>query len=184
MILLKTGKHEFYHDDPFKYYGWQSQEAADKKDLAKMTWPGGLWIPNSNSVKSGSIKVTTIFLAMGGDAAAWLRDNRNVVGYGIDAIGIDAGNANPDLYAHRVICGANQFIIENVGDKIKELPARGFFLMTLPYKMKGGSGAPSRVVALIGASDDDLHGLTASAAEKIPSTLFVLICSISLKMLY
>jgi hypothetical protein len=55
--------------------------------------------------------------------------------------------------------------LENVGSRIKELPARGFFLMAMPYKLGGGSGAPTRLVALLETTKDDLRGLLSGASE-------------------
>ena len=68
-----------------------------------------------------------------------------------------------DFATHRVVLGANQYILENVGSNIKDLPPRGFFLMAMPYKLGGGSGAPTRLVALLDTSKDQLHGLVAKA---------------------
>ncbi len=53
----------------------------------------------------------------------------------------------------------NTFFAENVGSRAKELPPRGFFLMAMPYKLEGGSGAPTRLVALLGATRDELGGI-------------------------
>ena len=72
---------------------------------------------------------------MGDKAAKWLLENRNVLGYGIDCIGLDAGDSGTDFKTHRVVLSANQFILENVGSRVRELPPRDFFLMAMPYKL-------------------------------------------------
>ena len=56
-------------------------------------------------------------------------ENRKVLGYGIDTVSLDAGDAKTDFRAHRVVLGANQFILENVGCGLSELPPKDFFLM-------------------------------------------------------
>ena len=39
--------------------------------------------------------------------------------------------------------------IENINDRLGELPPRGTTLFVMPMKIGGGSGAPCRVCALI-----------------------------------
>ena len=79
-----------------------------------------------------------------------------------------------DFATHRVVLGANQYILENVGSNIKDLPPRGFFLMAMPYKLGGGSGAPTRLVALLDTSKDQLHGLVAKAPSFNANFLVIL----------
>ena len=93
--------------------------------------------------------------SIGYEAAEWVIKNRNVLGWGLDALSMDAGDSGFDFHAHRVVAAAHQIILENVGDKIKDLPARGFFLMALPYKIEGGSGGPTRLVAIPGLTAEN-----------------------------
>jgi kynurenine formamidase len=39
-------------------------------------------------------------------------------------------------------------ILENVAN-LNELPSKGFTIIALPMKIKGGSGGPARIIALI-----------------------------------
>ena len=83
-----------------------------------------------------------------------------------------------DQATHRVVLGADQWILENVGSNIKDLPPRGFFLMAMPYKLGGGSGAPTRLVALLDTSKDQLGGLVAKApstTEKAANLMLVMV---------
>ncbi len=69
------------------------------------------------------------------------------VGIGIDTASIDPGN-DAAFDAHRVLAEAQLFNLENLTD-LGELPESGAYLIALPAKIEGGSGAPARVVALV-----------------------------------
>ncbi len=50
--------------------------------------------------------------------------------------------------AHVVLCEANTPILENVAN-LDKLPSKGFEAIALPMKIKGGSGGPTRIIAII-----------------------------------
>ena len=80
------------------------------------------------------------------EAGEILRD-RKVDGIGIDTASIDYG-ASKDFIVHQILNGAGIYGLENLY-KLNELPARGATIMSLPMKIKGGTGAPARVVAIL-----------------------------------
>ena len=86
------------------------------------------------------------------DAAQWLVD-RGVGAVGIDTASIDPGNST-DFRAHRVLAAASLPILENVA-RLGDVPVRGAYLLAFPMKIGRGSGAPTRVVALVPALQDD-----------------------------
>ncbi len=49
---------------------------------------------------------------------------------------------------HRKILGAGIYGIENLSGSLQQVPPRGATVMVMPMKLTGGTGAPSRVVAL------------------------------------
>ncbi|MFV1987921.1 MAG: cyclase family protein [Gemmatimonadota bacterium] len=81
------------------------------------------------------------------DAARWLAENRSIDALGIDTPSIDYGQST-DFATHVVIYGANIPGLENVA-RLGELPETGSFVLALPMKIKGGSGAPVRIVAFV-----------------------------------
>jgi kynurenine formamidase len=81
------------------------------------------------------------------DAAAWLATNRSIGALGIDTPSIDFGQSS-DFQTHVVLYGANIPGLENVMN-IGELPPTGSFVLALPMKIAGGSGAPVRIVAFV-----------------------------------
>lgn len=78
---------------------------------------------------------------------ARLLADRRVAVVGIDTASLDAG-ISQGFPAHRVLAEANVSGLENLTG-LAALPARGASLIALPMKIAGGSGAPTRVVALL-----------------------------------
>jgi len=81
------------------------------------------------------------------DAARWLVANRPVRAVGIDTASIDYGQSK-GFESHRVLYERNVPAFENL-TALERLPATGAFVVALPMKIKGGSGAPLRAVAVL-----------------------------------
>jgi kynurenine formamidase len=79
------------------------------------------------------------------DAARWLSVERKIKAFGLDTPSIDFGPSK-DFMTHRILFANNLTAYENVAN-LDQLPAKGFWIMALPMKIKGGSGAPLRIVA-------------------------------------
>lgn len=87
------------------------------------------------------------FPGLAKDAAEFLIKQRNIKAVGIDTPSIDHGPSK-DFLAHRVLGGANVAIFENVS-AVDRLPAKGATIFAIPMKIKGGSGAPLRIFAVL-----------------------------------
>ena len=84
------------------------------------------------------------------EAATWLVTNRAVKAVGIDTASIDFGQST--LYeTHRILNGRDIPAFENLAS-LDRLPPVGAFVIALPMKIGGGSGAPLRAVAIIPAA--------------------------------
>jgi kynurenine formamidase len=81
------------------------------------------------------------------EAAEFLGKQRQVDGVGIDTASIDYG-ASSDFIAHRILAAAGRYNLENVAN-LERLPAKGATLVALPMKIKGGTGGPVRVIAIL-----------------------------------
>jgi kynurenine formamidase len=81
------------------------------------------------------------------EAAEWLVANRKISGVGIDTASLDHGPSR-DFMAHRVLNSAGIYGLENVANAEK-LPESGATLIALPMKIKGGTGGPTRVIAIL-----------------------------------
>ena len=81
------------------------------------------------------------------DAARWLVDERHLDAIGIDTPSIDFGQSRL-FESHRILFERNVPAFENVAN-LDRLPAAGAWVIALPMKIRGGSGGPLRIVALL-----------------------------------
>jgi len=81
------------------------------------------------------------------EAARWLTENRSVKAVGLDTPSIDYGQSKL-FESHRILFERNIPAFENLAN-LDQLPARGFHVVALPMKIKGGSGGPLRAVAIV-----------------------------------
>ena len=81
------------------------------------------------------------------DSARYLVSNRHVAALGIDTASIDYGQSK-DFIVHQIAMGANVPGLENIAN-LDRLPERGAWVVALPMKIAGGSGAPLRIVAIV-----------------------------------
>ncbi len=86
-----------------------------------------------------------IFPSISEQAAQFLL-NRRIVGLGIDTLSPD--RSEDGFPVHGLILGAGKYIIENVANSAS-LPPVGSFILALPIKIKDGTEAPVRLVALL-----------------------------------
>src|SRR5712691_182062 len=84
-------------------------------------------------------------------AIRFLVGERDVNGWGVEAVGTDAGQAfgfEPAFPAHHLMHGANKLGLASLTN-LDQLPPTGAVLITAPLKIKNGSGSPLRVLALV-----------------------------------
>lgn len=81
------------------------------------------------------------------DAARWLATERRIDALGIDTPSIDFGQSQL-FESHRFLFEQNIPAFENVAN-LDRLPATGAWIIALPMKIRGGSGGPLRIVALL-----------------------------------
>jgi kynurenine formamidase len=85
------------------------------------------------------------------DAVRFLIEERDVIGFGTETIGTDAGQAahlRPPYPCHTLMHGAGRYGLQCLTN-LDLLPPRGAVLLTPPLKIKRGSGSPLRVIALV-----------------------------------
>ncbi|WP_136161295.1 cyclase family protein [Sphingomonas flavalba] len=85
------------------------------------------------------------------EAVRFLIDERDAHGFGVETIGTDAGQAhllNPPYPAHALFHGAGRYGLQCL-QNLDQLPATGSVVVATPLKIKGGSGSPLRVIALV-----------------------------------
>jgi kynurenine formamidase len=124
IVLLRTG-YGRYWPDAEAYLGTAARGTAG---VAELSFPG-----------------------LSPEAARWLVSDRDVRAVGIDTASIDRGKSR-DFAAHVALMSENVPAFENVAS-LEKLPATGAYVIALPPKIRGGSGAPLRIIARLRRSE-------------------------------
>lgn len=87
------------------------------------------------------------------DCVLWMIKERDVLGFGTETIGTDAGQAfrfEPQYPAHHYMHGAGKYGLQCMTN-LDRLPPTGALIVASPLKIENGSGSPLRVIALVPA---------------------------------
>ncbi|WP_312687894.1 cyclase family protein [Brevundimonas nasdae] len=87
------------------------------------------------------------------DAVRFLVEDRDALGFGVETIGTDAGQAHlltPPYPAHTLFHAAGRYGLQCL-ENLDRLPPTGAVIIAPPLKIRDGSGSPLRVLALVGA---------------------------------
>jgi kynurenine formamidase len=120
ILFLRTGFGKYYPDRK-KYLGTDERGAGA---VPKLHFPG-----------------------LDPKAARWLTENRSIKAVGLDTASIDHGQSTL-FESHRILFDKNIPAFENVAN-LDQLPVKGFSIVALPMKIKGGSGGPLRIIAML-----------------------------------
>lgn len=85
------------------------------------------------------------------DVVRFLVEERDVLGFGSEAIGTDAGQGyhlRPPYPCHSLMHGAGKYGLQCLCN-LDQLPPTGAVLVCPPLKIRQGSGSPLRVLALV-----------------------------------
>ncbi|MDF8331920.1 cyclase family protein [Novosphingobium cyanobacteriorum] len=85
------------------------------------------------------------------EAIRYLIETRRILGFGVETIGTDAGQAHlmdPPYPAHTLLHGAGLYGLQCL-ENLDLLPPTGAFIVAAPLKIAGGSGSPLRVLAFV-----------------------------------
>lgn len=120
-VLMETGIDSRYYPDRKKVLG---TEKTGSQAIPLLSFPG-----------------------FSPEAAEFLVKERNIIGIGLDTPSIDYGKS-PDFKVHRIICEADKLGLENIAN-LDKLPVNGAILYVIPMLIRGGTGAPARVFAVL-----------------------------------
>jgi kynurenine formamidase len=81
------------------------------------------------------------------EAAQFLVKERKIDAIGVDTPSLDHGPSQ-DFIVHQIVNGANTPGFENLAN-LDRVPPTGATLIALPIKIAGGSGAPTRAIAVL-----------------------------------
>jgi len=109
-------------------------------------WPDkGKYLGTS---KTGPDAVAELhFPGIGPDTARWLLKHGGIDAVGIDTASIDYGQSKL-FETHQILMGADIPAFENVA-RLGDVPVTGAYVIALPMKIRGGSGGPLRIVAIL-----------------------------------
>ncbi|MEO8690181.1 MAG: cyclase family protein [Solirubrobacteraceae bacterium] len=85
------------------------------------------------------------------EAARWLGHESPLVGVGVETVGTDAGNAarlEPPFPLHHFLAETGKLGVTQLAN-LALLPVTGSLLVVAPMKIVGGTGSPTRVLALV-----------------------------------
>jgi kynurenine formamidase len=85
------------------------------------------------------------------EAAKWLAAEAPVIGIGVETVGTDAGMAHsfePPFPCHSFVLGAHKYGLTQL-QNLRRLPPTGAVVIAGPLPIVGGSGSPTRVLALV-----------------------------------
>jgi kynurenine formamidase len=135
------------------FTAWESQHGKipDKAIVLLRTGYGKFWpvrLKYLGTDKSGPEAVAELhFPGLHPEAARWLVANRQINAIGLDTPSIDYGQSQL-FESHQILFDKNIPAFENVAN-LDQLPATGALVIALPMKIKGGSGGPLRIIALV-----------------------------------
>jgi kynurenine formamidase/alkylation response protein AidB-like acyl-CoA dehydrogenase len=87
------------------------------------------------------------FPGFGSDATQFLLENRQIAGIGIDTHGVDGG-MDTTFAVNRLVLEKPRIVLENLTN-LDKLPPRGFKIAIAPLLLRGGSGSPVGVLAIV-----------------------------------
>jgi kynurenine formamidase len=130
---------------------WESQHGRIQDGAIVLMWSGWgeRWPDPKRYLGSATPDdpLTLHFPGVSRAAAQFLVTQRMVRGMGVDTASIDPGQSR-DFSAHRVLNEADLYALENVAG-LEQLPPFGATIWALPVKIKGGTGGPARIVAVL-----------------------------------
>lgn len=152
-VSLQSAKNRDYLVNIDDLLNWEKQHGSipEQSIVLLHTGFGKYWNDHekyTGTLKSGAAGVEELhFPGLGPEAALWLVNERKIKAVGIDTPSIDFGQSK-DFRTHRTLCGNNITAYENIAN-LAQVPATGSYIVAAPMKIKGGSGAPLRLLAWV-----------------------------------
>jgi kynurenine formamidase len=85
------------------------------------------------------------------ECARWLAEESAILGLGVETVGTDAGTAHsfdPPFPCHSFFLGNGKYGLTQLAN-LHRLPPTGAVVIAAPLPIEGGSGSPTRVLALV-----------------------------------
>jgi kynurenine formamidase len=152
-VTAISGQNADYQVTQADLVRWESEHGALPADVILLIrtgfstrWPDAARYLGTAERGEGAV-AKLHFPGLHPEAARWLIGNRSVKAVGIDTASIDYGQSSL-FETHRALFERDIPAFENLAG-LDRLPPRGAVVIALPMKIKGGSGAPLRAVAIL-----------------------------------
>nr|XP_045594668.1 isatin hydrolase-like isoform X1 [Procambarus clarkii] len=149
ILFVRTGWGKRYGNKT-AYFG------TDTNDTSNLIFPG---------INPGAAQLLTGYEAATG---------RRVFGVGLDTPSLDNGPSTL-FTSHVELFTANIYGLENVAN-LEKLPTTGFQVIVMPMKIRGGSGAPVRIIATLSDANSTSHASAPMSLLHFTATVFLLVC--------
>ncbi len=152
-ISQQSAQNRDYLIKPDDFIQWEKAHGAipEQSIVLLRTGYGKYWNDHekyTGTVKSGAAGVEELhFPGLSTEGAEWLVKGRKIKAVGIDTPSIDYGQSKY-FETHRFLCPNNVIVYENIAH-LEQVPAKGSYAVAAPMKIKGGSGAPLRLLVWV-----------------------------------
>lgn len=152
-VSAKTLKDPDYQVDKVDFTAWEEQNGQIPNQAIVLLYTGfSRYWPDAEkylgTAERGQAAVAKLhFPGLHPQAAQWLVKERNIKAIGLDTASIDYGQSKM-FESHQILFKANIPVFENLAN-LDKIPSTDLFLIALPMKIKNGSGAPLRIIALL-----------------------------------
>lgn len=150
-ISPKAAENRDYQISVEDLTAWEAAngQIPDSSIVLLHTGHGKFWGDKKNYLgtdRTGQAAVAELhFPGLAPEAARWIVQYRKIKAIGIDTASIDFGQSTA-FESHVALMSENIPAFENVAN-LDKIPVKGAQVIALPMKIKGGSGAPLRIIA-------------------------------------
>lgn len=152
-VSQKASSNPDYQITAEDFQTWESQHGKipDGSIVLLQTGFGQYWADRKKYLGTDRLGAEAVaelhFPGLQPEAADWLIKNRKINAIGIDTASIDYGQSQT-FGSHVALMSQNIPAFENVAN-LDKVPITGAQVFALPMKIKGGSGAPLRIIAFL-----------------------------------
>jgi kynurenine formamidase len=151
-VTAASGRQPDYQVTTADFTGWERANGAIAAGAIVLIrtgyssrWPDAIRYLGTAERGPGAV-AKLHFPGLHPDAARWLVERR-IKAVGLDTASIDYGQSTL-FESHRILYEHDIPAFENL-TSLDRLPARGAYIVALPMKIKGGTGAPLRAIAIL-----------------------------------
>lgn len=178
-VSKKVGNNADYQASLEDFKTWERQHGQIPTQSILLLYTGwSRYYPDKKTYLGTETKNTSMlhFPGLHPAATKWLVDKRRIKAFGLDTASLDYGQSRFSE-THRILFEQNIPGLENLAN-LDKLPPRGFFIIGLPLRIRGGSGAPMGIVALLDESVNSESNSHETRKEILLAALLVVVINV------